>query len=46
MMERERLVRELLYQIRLGKDSCYEFKQVTFYAATKPANSVETNHDS
>jgi len=30
MMERERLVRELLYQIRLGEDSRYEFKKVTF----------------
>lgn len=30
MMERERLVRELLYQIRLGEDSRYEFKRVTF----------------
>lgn len=30
MMDRERLVRELLYQIRLGEDSRYEFKQVTF----------------
>lgn len=30
MMEREHLVRELLYQIRLGEDSRYEFKQVTF----------------
>jgi len=27
-MEREKLVKELLYQIRLGEDSRYEFKQV------------------
>ena len=27
-MDREKLVRELLYQIRLGEDSSYEFKQV------------------
>lgn len=27
-MEREKLVRELLYQIRLGEDSRYEFKRV------------------
>ncbi len=30
MMDRERLVKELLYQVRLGEDSGYEFKQVTF----------------
>ncbi len=30
MTEREHLVRELLYQIRLGEDSRYEFKRVTF----------------
>ncbi|MBU2708646.1 putative DNA binding domain-containing protein [Zooshikella marina] len=29
-MDREKLVRELLYQIRLGEDSSYEFKKVTF----------------
>lgn len=28
-MDRERLVRELLYQIRLGEDSQYEFKRVS-----------------
>jgi len=29
-MDREKLVRELIYQIRLGEDSSYEFKKVTF----------------
>jgi predicted HTH transcriptional regulator len=33
-MDRERLVRELLYQIRLGEDSQYEFKRVHIDAGT------------
>lgn len=33
VMDREKLVRELLYQIRLGEDSSYEFKKVTFKGA-------------
>ena len=30
MIDSTELVRDLLYQIRLGEDSAYEFKEVTF----------------